>query len=312
MDYLHSKTAGETLFILGNGFDLNLDFPTSYKDFFSSDFSPFVHKDHGCHSLGRFIYQKGVLDKWYDLENLLAEYGKNVGRMDDEGVQGDKDDYKKLVHGLADYLATIDFSKPNVNSVAAKILGAAEDLIVPPKFYTFNYSDFSTIALALGINCSTASHIHGSLRSKNIVLGVGEYVRLSPCVSYLHKTSNPTYNSGGILNALESYDTIIIFGLSLSQVDYPYFEDFFKDVSSRRYRGDRKKYIRIFTRDEKSRMEILDNLRGMNSGLIKLMGYCDFDIIKTEDNSDELKVKEVINHLSRNWKIALLRKNTRK
>ena len=129
-------------------------------------------------------------------------------------------------------------------------------------------------------------------------MGVGEYVKLGPNASYLHKTSSLGYNSDGILNVFASYSNIVIFGLSLSQVDYPYFEDFFKDVASREYMGDYKKYIRIFTHNEKSRLEILDNLRGMNSGLIKLRGYSDFDIIRTENDIDDAKVQEVIRHLS--------------
>ena len=90
----------------------------------------------------------------------------------------------------------------------------------------------------------------------------------------------------------------------MSQVDYPYFEDFFKDVAARKYFGDKKEYIRIFTYDEKSRQEILDNLRGMNSGLIKLMGYSDFDIIRVKDEVDDAKVQEVIRHLSMRWEVA--------
>jgi hypothetical protein len=88
-------------------------------------------------------------------------------------------------------------------------------------------------------------------------------------------------------------------------VDYPYFEDFFKDVASRKYMGDKKKYIRVFTSDEKSRLEILDNLRGMNSGLIKLRGYSDFDIIRTKEDIDMLKVQDVIDHLKVRWEVDL-------
>ena len=65
---------GNTLLIFGNGFDINLGFPTSYKDYFISDYFPFVHNDHKCHSLGHYVYEKGIQEKWYDLENILAEY----------------------------------------------------------------------------------------------------------------------------------------------------------------------------------------------------------------------------------------------
>lgn len=91
----------------------------------------------------------------------------------------------------------------------------------------------------------------------------------------------------------------------MSQVDYPYFEDFFRDVAGQKYMGDKRKYIRIFTYDEQSRMDILDNIRRMNSGMVKLMGYSDFDIVRTKDNMDETKVGEVLHHLEQqHWKIS--------
>lgn len=295
---------GNTLLIFGNGFDINLGFPTSYKDYFISDYFPFVHDDQNCHSLGHYVYEKGILEKWYDLENMLAEYGRNIGAMTQKEVEGDKEDFSRLVLGLSDYLNTLDYRQPKIDSVAANILRAANDHLLPPTIFTFNYTDLEAISKFVGADYSNIQHVHGSLRNNDIVLGVGEYVNLGPSASYLYKTSILGYNSRGVLDSFESYDTIIVFGLSLSQVDYPYFEDFFKDVAARKYFGNEKKYIRIFTYDEKSRQEILDNLRGMNSGLIKLMGYSNFDIIRVKDDVDDAKVQEVIRHLSMRWEVA--------
>ena len=42
----------------------------------------------------------------------------------------------------------------------------------------------------------------------------------------------------------------------------------------------------------------------MNSGLIKLMGYSDFDIIRVKDEVDDAKVQEVIRHLSMRCEVA--------
>lgn len=299
------QNEGNTLLIFGNGFDIDLGFPTSYKDYFQSEQFPFVHDDQICHALGHFVYDKGIQEKWYDLENILAEYGTGVKSANEKDIQDDKEDYQKLVQGLADYLNSIDYKQPRNDSIAASILRAANDTLVPPTIYTFNYTNLEEISAALDVEYSNVHYVHGSLKKNDIVLGVGEYVKLGQKASYLHKTSNLGYNAGGILNAFDSYDTIIIFGLSLSQVDYPYFEDFFKDVASRKYMGDRRKYIRVFTYDEKSRLEILDNLRGMNSGLIKLRGYSDFDIIRTKDDMDMLKVQEVIDHLKVRWEVDL-------
>ena len=51
------EQAGDTLLILGNGFDIDLGFPTRYKDFFLSDSFPFVNNDMSCHSLGHYVYE---------------------------------------------------------------------------------------------------------------------------------------------------------------------------------------------------------------------------------------------------------------
>ena len=72
-----------TVFILGNGFDLDLGYPTSYKDFVNNKNKigeggfPFTKKNLKDYSrLGRFLYKTTGIDRWYDLENILAEYGK--------------------------------------------------------------------------------------------------------------------------------------------------------------------------------------------------------------------------------------------
>ena len=290
--------AWNTLFIFGNGFDLDLGFPTGYKDYYLSDHFPFVHNDQSCHSLGHFLYDKGEKEKWYDLENLLAEYGMTVRYESEKDIQGDNEDYQQLVQGLANYLNSIEYRHPREDSMAANLLRAANYALVPPTVYTFNYTDFQMMSATLGATYTNVHHVHGCLRDNDIVLGVGEYVKLQQGASFLYKTSDLGYNARGILNAFDTYDNIIIFGLSMSQVDYPYFEDFFRDLASRKYMGEERKYIRIFTYDEKSRLEILDNLRGMNSGLIKLIGYSDFDIIRTKDDIDILKEQEVVAHLN--------------
>jgi len=63
--------------ILGNGFDLDLDLKTSYKDFWESEFCP---KDYPAPLISHLNSHwsdnlEGV--KWYDLENELYYYAKN-------------------------------------------------------------------------------------------------------------------------------------------------------------------------------------------------------------------------------------------
>ena len=66
--------------------------------------------------------------------------------MDEEAVEGDKEDYRKLVQGLTDYLGNIDYSQPKRDSVAANILTAAHNYVMPSTVYTFNYTDFEKVS----------------------------------------------------------------------------------------------------------------------------------------------------------------------
>lgn len=327
------------LLILGNGFDLNLGYPTSYKDFVNNPNAP----DNGAfpfakgikvHSkLGKYIQNATLIKLWYDLENILAEYGKreapydysvdvhgvniNIGKIfskakrtkrKEKTIVADKEDYYKLINSLTLYLKSIDLSHPIDDSVAARLLKALySSLGGPPVIYSFNYTDLSVIGQSLGLDISpdSVNHVHGCLKNDDVILGVGDYADLRDEVDYMYKTFSKKYHSSQLFQALEACDTILIFGLALSQVDYPYFADFFKKLATGNVNRENKKLVRIFTYDDNSRGEILRNLRHMNKSMINLVNYCDFDIIRTKDNVDEQKVSVILEGVVNRWKLAL-------
>lgn len=302
----------ETLLVLGNGFDLNLGYKTAYSDFCSPDNDlpydgggfPFIRNAYDFHDLGNFILRKTGIEKWYDLENILAEYGElrkdsYQGIVSSVQLRNDEADYNMLVNALRMYLENQDYSNPLKNSVAARVLKAAYSGLVAAKVYSFNYTDLAQIGAALGIEGCNAIHIHGNLQGKDIILGVGDYAHLPKGLSFMYKTDNVEYKNTQFLNDLKNCKRIVIFGLSLSQVDYPYFEDLFKILAN----GESDKYVRIITHDDAARRDILFNLRGMNSGMIKLKNYCNIDVIRTKDNVDEDKVIELLSVLNPAWEI---------
>lgn len=63
-----------TMLITGNGFDLNLNMKTSYKDFFllleSNGFWS-MHKDNRLLS---YIHEKGTMEYWYSFEEIIKEF----------------------------------------------------------------------------------------------------------------------------------------------------------------------------------------------------------------------------------------------
>lgn len=300
------------LIVLGNGFDLDLDFRTSYKDFFKNTNDilnggfPFVLGGEDYHALGRHILGQAIKG-WYDLEDILAKYGSQGVYTFNQGedARSDRKDYDALVNSLSLYLKSLDYSKPKKASVAARVLEGLCNCLISPMVYSFNYTDVQAIANALGLTVGTVSYVHGSLKNDDIILGVGDYGKLSPLYDYMYKTSNPKYKSTKLFQELDACNNLLIFGLSLSQVDYPYFEAFFKKVASGTYGTERKKFIRIFTYDDESRMDILRNLRAMNQGMISLFNNSDFDIVRTKDNIDEPKVAALIEKIENEWQLAV-------
>lgn len=293
------------LLVIGNGFDLDLGLKTSYRDFVSNELCegegrfPFVRGGRNG-MLGKYIFQETAnINKWFDLENILAEFGSQNSILSSEEIGSIREDYQSLKHALQQYLKSIDVSASNYESSACKIIKAlACFTIMPPEVYTFNYTNFSKICESLNVcGFGRENYVHGSL-DDDIVFGVGDSFSLSRDLSFLYKTNNPAYQSSHLQNAFETSDVVMIFGLSLSEIDYTYFEDFFRHVSEGK--SVKRKYIRIFTCDEISKRDIMYNLRQMNKGLIKLFSYSDFDIVMTKESSDQKKMGEVIEFLSKN------------
>ena len=114
--------------------------------------------------------------------------------------------------------------------------------------------------------------------------------------SYLRKVFSEYYTSHPIRYTLQECDEVVFFGHSLGDIDYPYFADFFADQSNCAERKN-SKHITIFTKDHKSRFQILEQLRSMNGGRTeRLQNDNDFKIIMT-DNPNKVLIKKFFDHL---------------
>ena len=292
---------------------------------------PFVEKGKDYHVLGKYLVKCKTVKEWNGLENVLAEYGrvdpsKDFKRLFDgltskggvvysvgnllnrifgklgkkqsarKSARDDHGDYNRLAESLRAYLASVELGRPRAGSAAARLLKAVGAARPAARVFSFNHTDFEEIARALGVPVAAPVYVHGNAKDGDMVLGVGDYVELRPNAQYLYKTSNANYHSRNMFEALDSSDEVYIFGLSLSQGDYAYFEDFFSKIASGSY-GPSRKFVRIFTYDDASRSAILSNLRKMNKGLIKLDGYADFDVLRTKDDIDESKFLHLLSRL---------------
>lgn len=307
--------------ILGNGFDLDLGLKTSYSNFMDSDdFKAIVDNNY----FARYLLERRAElgGNWIDIENEIKAYVQYVtGRQTKETIEHNKkglpqfkEDYYELIEALKTYLSNIDLSNINENSCAAKILKA----VINYGYFSilsYNYTDLKIIARKLFISKlshrkmiekeSFVKHIHGCIKDKNIILGVEDEAEIDKEYCYVVKSMSQYFKSNNVRGTLEDADIILFFGHSLGETDYLYFKEFFSLQSGVNNQKPNRKYVRLFTKDEKSRIEIMLRLREMNNKQTSLLyDLNDFRVYKTTE--DDNNIKEVIDSLeaSRNENIS--------
>ena len=257
------------VFIIGNGFDLDLGMNTGYSDFAKSENWPQDSDVNSC--LSHYLKAKRNIGKWFDLEKELLLYAReaekrfNIRHLHASHVEKNRSFYNNLVSGLTDFLREEEKKDIKNNSVAAKVLKAVIDNGYFSSIYSFNYTDLYKIARKMGIDSHFSyEHVHGSLKDNSIILGVEEKSDLIPGYQFLYKTYNQHYESHAIQYDMLEADEVVFFGHSLGDNDYHYFQMFFRNQCRDNMTRKDGKRITIFTFDEKSRIEILEQLRQMN------------------------------------------------
>lgn len=287
------------ILILGNGFDIDLGLKTSYRDFMNNDkFWPFVGEPENYSPLGQEL-KKIKEENWYDVERALLQFAKSY-RQSSNPFERDSSvfincryDYELLVSALAEYLqAQQDEGEVNTDSVAFRVLKRLLDDTTLDVIYSFNYTNITKILQRIpglpSINIPIVN-VHGKLDDHTLILGINEKEELSyNHFQYLYKTFNRHYQSNNLRYDILTAQEVIIFGHSLSEVDYSYFEDFFFSLCQRDEDKVVKRKVTIFTYDETSELQIKRWLRSMNQVQIELLyGYNDFQFICTKYANDK-------------------------
>ncbi len=301
----------ECVLILGNGFDLDLGLKTSYSDFMDSDdFKAIVDNNYFARYLQERRAELG--GNWIDIENEIKTYVQYItGRQTKETIEHNKkglpqfkEDYYGLIEALKTYMSNIDYSNINKNSCAASIL---KEVINHGYFsiLSFNYTDLTVISDQLGLSKSAITnrknsfvkHIHGSIKDKNIILGVEDNPSIDEKYCYVEKSMNKNYISNNVRETLKDASTILFFGHSLGETDYMYFKDFFSLQSGVNNENFKKKYIRLFTFNDESEDEIMRLLRNMNNqGISYLKDSNNFRVYRTSE--DDIDFSEVLKSLN--------------
>ena len=199
-------------------------------------------------------------------------------------VERDNRAIQKIKQGLIGYMDSIQHSKINEDSIAATIVRTfvynyenIEEFLV----YNFNYMPLHSTenSNTVGVFNDMTNFVHGSIKDRNIIIGTKDH-RISPDYDFIQKSFDPNFNPPGLGTNLLEADDITIFGHSLGVNDSQYFKAFFVQQSQP---GAKKKTITIFTKDEKSELQIKRALQEMTDwNLSALYSMNNLQIIKTD------------------------------
>ena len=231
--------------LVGNGFDRAMTYPTSYSDFYKSEFIQKLVRagNNICNSIDSPT-EKSL---WSDLENGLFEYSKKItqekGMGNEDAAKSFENDFLGLKRALFDYInniqegSLINDGRPRV--VELKTLWEA----LSPQIVTFNYSRFLPVELNNDTIHSTFSYnqtrfipIHGTVDCphlykknyyENIVLGIDDSQGVEPLHQFLYKSHQRQFKADWIFQQIIDKRSYIIFGCSMGTSDAVYFRMLF-------------------------------------------------------------------------------------
>lgn len=300
------------LLIIGNGFDLDLGLHTRYSDFWACEkwksAREALPEPYVISSLEKYR----ITHNWFDLETGLL-YGAMRQRgilFSSSTIQNYKESFHILVNELKDYvLGQQEHFIIKKDSVAKRLLDAIAFSEDPICIYTFNYTDLEQISDRLNVtSLPPIFHVHGSLRPDDqIILGIEleDISKINNQLTFLIKSNNPQYHYNHLLRDLASWDNVIFFGHSINGMDFPYFKDYFINLSSIPVDVSEKKHITIITYDELSAMEIKDNFRRNGIDVRNLFNRVEMEFIMTKSIYDGNK-REIAKFDKLKSKISIL------
>ena len=229
----------KNVLIVGNGFDLNMGYKTSYSNYLDSHYFKELLNNN---LLAQYLDKCLKESKWVDIEKELYKYSTGLFYKTEEGrfgkipqktrqIESLKEDYKRLCYSLRGYLNhAINVEIKFNNNAAYRVLSEVLRSDINTYILTFNYTDIiERLRNIYFQNCNKycINHIHGSL-SNNIVFGIEDSVEVAKEHVFLYKSHNINQNINGLISVFENAKNITFFGYSLGETDHSYFDDFFK------------------------------------------------------------------------------------
>ena len=204
----------------------------------------------------------------------------------ESAVWRDRKAFKLIKEGLCKYITEASNTAIDDKSCSFNVLFAmakAKELGDSLHIYTFNYTSLQS---PLGNSIANVTyHMHGTCVEDKIIIGTQDSLEFDENYDFLQKSFDPDFNPPALVDSLHHSGEIVIFGHSLGVNDMQYFKSFFQrqiDINN-----PKRKRITIFTRDDRSEIEIKRSLQLMTDhNLSTLYGLNDLQIIKTANIKD--------------------------
>ncbi len=287
------------VYLFGNGFDISLGLKSRYTDYADSSFWPF--KPGTQYRMGNFLNEeKDRVGTWFDLEALLGSYAVLASKkITDAQILEDKEAFDILLSSFCEYIRIQQLSTaPNKDSLAAALIRHFSTDETRPSVFTFNYTDLNDLARCItAYNKFEYHHVHGSWKEGFLIMGFGDgTLNVAPEYNFMRKSFNPRFKPPKIISELVNADTVVFFGLSMGDIDYSYYDYFFRKISTpEKLLGTKPKRVIVFAFDDQARMSILDNLYAKtNNQLSNLSALNDFQMV-TIKNENEKVILDLIN-----------------
>ncbi|GEK12595.1 bacteriophage abortive infection AbiH family protein [Aliivibrio fischeri] len=237
------------LYVIGNGFDLWHDLPTSYREFY--EFAQSTLDELGNY----YQFELQNHEPWHDFENALGAFDSDGFFDFHNEVDITSDHFRpRDIYGLEDEIT--EQTDIHVSTVKETFTGWVNQIDIShverkmtfpedAKFITFNYT--STLQFIYGIDNDRVFHIHGRAETHDeLIFGHGEAIVEPPELDEDGESTRDMFSdaqSGAryplyalkkpvddVIEQHESYFTqlsdieeVIIIGHSLNTIDQPYF-----------------------------------------------------------------------------------------
>lgn len=259
----------KVLFVIGNGFDLDLGFKTSYAHFVESpyfkyliesnlknpvEFMEGVDEDKFqrlSNVMASYVMEQKEHNNWADLEECIREYCEKqlVNIQDRERLRRELFSIRYMLYH---YLAqVVNYQLENrdpyfKNRIAYKLLEGVVNENVNYEIWDYNYTfTCETILERLKVEPRDIDnylhYIHGQLRKEDgyerwpIILGSNSTDKLQQVCPSAVKCNSYGYfdNCSAFKHDMQEAETIVFMGHSMGSTDRPYFSELLKSEKLR-------------------------------------------------------------------------------